>query len=116
MTKAPFALVAAAVLLAATAPAKAEGAQLGTPLPEKCRAEPADPSQPPSGERSDGAAKDVPADAPDTLTETLEPCNGVLAPPPVGDDGIAEPPPAQGRTPVIRPDDLPDAQSPSDEP
>ncbi|WP_353829974.1 hypothetical protein [Mesorhizobium sp.] len=45
------------------------------------------------------------------LTETLDPCNGVLLPPPTGDQGMAAPPPDQGRTPVLKPGEVP-AQPP----
>lgn len=42
-------------------------------------------------------------------TELLAPCNGVLAPPPVGDSELVEPAPKTGTMPVIRPNDLPQA-------
>lgn len=41
----------------------------------------------------------------DTLTGKLDPCEGVLKPPPVGDQ-MATPAPDQGTTPVIRPDQI----------
>lgn len=47
-----------------------------------------------------------PTDDP-TLSETLDPCNGVLEPDRVGDDDITIAPPESGETPVIEPDDLP---------
>ncbi|TIN36266.1 MAG: hypothetical protein E5Y10_23730 [Mesorhizobium sp.] len=46
-----------------------------------------------------------------SLTDTLDPCNGVLLPPPTGDQGMAAPPPDQGRTPVLKPGEVP-AQPP----
>ncbi|WP_353821187.1 hypothetical protein [Mesorhizobium sp.] len=49
--------------------------------------------------------------ASDSLTDTLDPCNGVLQPPPTGDQGMAAPPPDQGRTPVLKPGEVP-AQPP----
>ena len=50
----------------------------------------------------------------DSLTEKLDPCNGVLQPPPTGDAEIAEPPPDTGVTPIIPPGELPE-QPPSQE-
>jgi hypothetical protein len=41
------------------------------------------------------------------LTGKLKPCGGVLQPPPTGDQGMAQPAPEQGNTPVIRPGELP---------
>ncbi|MER9795538.1 hypothetical protein NKJ36_00050 [Mesorhizobium sp. M0142] len=41
------------------------------------------------------------------LSDMLEPCGGVLNPPPTGDQGMAAPPPDEGRTPVIKPGDVP---------
>ncbi|MET3577683.1 hypothetical protein ABID19_000698 [Mesorhizobium robiniae] len=46
-----------------------------------------------------------------SLTETLDPCNGVLLPPPTGDRGMAAPPPDEGKTPVLKPGEVP-AQPP----
>ena len=45
--------------------------------------------------------------APRSLTEMLNPCDGVLKPPATGDQEITQPPPATGEMPVIRPDQLP---------
>jgi len=41
------------------------------------------------------------------LTGKLDPCNGVLKPPPTGDEGMTEPAPDQGKTPVIKPGQVP---------
>lgn len=46
-------------------------------------------------------------DDPQALARKLEECNGVLKPPRVGDPELVEPAPDIGRTPVIRPDELP---------
>ncbi|CAH2395386.1 hypothetical protein [Mesorhizobium escarrei] len=43
----------------------------------------------------------------DSLTDTLDPCNGVLLPPPTGDQGMAAPPPDEGKTPVLKPGEVP---------
>jgi hypothetical protein len=42
------------------------------------------------------------------LSEALEPCDGVLRPPPVGDGELTITPPEGGVTPVIPPRQLPD--------
>ncbi len=59
---------------------------------------------------------DTPLDPTDdpTLSETLDPCDGVLKPEPVGDPEMTVTPPAGGVTPVIEPDELP-PQAPQDE-
>jgi hypothetical protein len=49
----------------------------------------------------------------DSLTDTLAPCDGVLAPPPVGDQEMTVTPPALGETPIIPPELVP-PQSPQD--
>ncbi|MER9439946.1 hypothetical protein NKI79_00830 [Mesorhizobium sp. M0340] len=41
------------------------------------------------------------------LSDTLEPCGGVLKPPPTGDQGMATPPPNEGKTPVLKPGEVP---------
>lgn len=46
----------------------------------------------------------------DTLTEALDPCDGVIEPPPVGDQELTISPPAGGETPVIPPSQLPEQQ------
>ena len=52
-------------------------------------------------------------DEDESLTEKLDPCNGVLKPPAVGDQEMTTPPPNEGETPIIRPGELPE-QPPSD--
>ncbi|OLP58631.1 hypothetical protein BJF93_17485 [Xaviernesmea oryzae] len=42
-----------------------------------------------------------------SLTERLDNCNGVLAPPATGDGGLVAPAPNAGETPVIKPGQLP---------
>jgi hypothetical protein len=49
-----------------------------------------------------------------TLTEKLDDCDGVLKPPTVGDTEMVEPALDVGRTPVIRPDELPEQQQRSE--
>jgi hypothetical protein len=42
-----------------------------------------------------------------SFADKLDECNGVLEPPRVGDSEIVEPAPDVGKTPVIRPKELP---------
>jgi hypothetical protein len=63
-------------------------------MPEDCRAAP-----------DDGLA--LPDDATgDLTTGALADCNGVLAPPRIGDGDMVTPAPPAGRTPVIRPGEI----------
>ncbi|WP_439817510.1 hypothetical protein [Zavarzinia sp. CC-PAN008] len=56
---------------------------------------------------ADGAEAPMPQSRPGTLTETLEPRDGVVTPPPTGDGEIAvAPPPVPNTMPVITPDDI----------
>jgi hypothetical protein len=43
----------------------------------------------------------------DNLTEKLSDCGGVLKPPATGDQGMAAPAPDEGKTPVIKPGEVP---------
>ena len=60
--------------------------------------------------------QDAPADSDQELGEKLDRCNGVLKPPPTADHEIEEQPPEIGKTPVIRPGDLPEQQPEPEEP
>lgn len=86
------------------APATAQENDPQKPRADNCRAL---PDQPPAA--SDHEEEDPPAGQ-DTLSKKLDDCNGVLKPPPTGDSDIAEPPPEGGKTPIIRPEDLPQQQ------
>lgn len=94
-----LALAIPAVALAAeeTAPAQRE------PQAEKCKVQPEPESKDPAenGKAGDG----------ESLTGKLDPCNGVLKPPATGDTGMTKPAPNQGKTPVIKPGEIP-AQPP----
>ncbi|WEX79158.1 hypothetical protein PYH37_003831 [Sinorhizobium numidicum] len=46
-----------------------------------------------------------------SYADKLDECNGVLEPPAIGDSEIVEPAPNEGKTPVIRPEELPPQQS-----
>ncbi len=71
---------------------------------DKCRAQPPAAT---TDQLQTGNSED------ESLTDALADCKGVLKPPAVGDGEIAEPPPAVGETPVIRPGDVP-PQPPGD--
>ena len=49
----------------------------------------------------------VPSHSADSLTGKLSECEGVLEPPPTGDAEFAQPPPDKGKTPIVKPEDLP---------
>jgi hypothetical protein len=101
--------VAVCVFAAASTPGFAEDAGVNPP-PEKCRAEP----QPDSQGQQESTDNNGQA-ASRSLTEKLAPCDGVLAPPAVGDQEMTQPPPADGEMPVIKPRDLPQQQQPNDQ-
>jgi len=70
--------------------------------------------QAPGGDLESNRGKGSETLADQSLTETLDPCNGVLKPPPVGDQELTIPPPATGETPVVPPHLLPE-QPPQDD-
>lgn len=74
------------------------------PPAEDCRVVPEEQKAEGDDDGQDGAQG--------SLSGKLDKCGSVLAPPPVGDAGIVDPPPDVGRTPVIPPSDLPEQQSP----
>lgn len=90
-------LAIASLVLALTAPAAAQTDQQQNPAQpaDKCRVETDQGGKQQSG----------------NLTETLNDCGGVLKPPATGDQGMATPAPDEGKTPVIKPGDVP-AQPP----
>ena len=98
----PFAFAPCALLVMALAgPAAAQDSNDQTQGPAgPCQAEPQVP-----GSADQKPAADTGTD--NGLTGKLKPCGGVLQPPPTGDQGMAQPAPAQGNTPVIRPGELP---------
>lgn len=85
-----FALLACLLIMTPASPAAAQDQVPAQSAP--CQVQPQDGQQPKSN---------------NSLSGTLDPCDGVLQPPPTGDEGIAAPPPDEGKTPVIRPDDVP---------
>ena len=81
-------------LLALAGPAAAQDSGQDAP-PAPCQAQPQD-----GGQQS-------PADTGDSNSAyKLGSCDGVLQPPPSGDQGMTQPPPDQGKTPVIKPGDV----------
>ncbi|MGX5827751.1 hypothetical protein [Mesorhizobium sp. 43Arga] len=93
-------LVIASLMLALAVPAAAQTDQQGTdpaPQVDKCRVQPDQGKQQPGG---------------GNLSEKLNDCGGVLRPPATGDQGMATPAPDVGKTPVIKPGQIP-AQPPA---
>ncbi len=91
----PLAIVSLMLALAVPAAAQTDqqqGANNATPQADKCRIQPDQgKQQPESG----------------NLTEQLNDCGGVLKPPATGDQGMATPAPDEGKTPVIKPGQVP---------
>jgi hypothetical protein len=83
----PIALALAAM------PAAAQTNQQQAPQTDKCRA------------GADQTSKQQPNS--NSLTKTLGDCGGVLKPPATGDADMTTPPPAEGKTPVIKPGEVP---------
>ena len=98
-------LLSCALLLALAGPAAAQtDDQMSAPAPGgPCQAEPQG--------QNDGQKPSMASGGNGGLTGTLEPGGGVLQPPPTGDQGMAQPAPNEGRTPVIKPGEVP-AQPP----
>lgn len=67
---------------------------------DPCRAQPNDQAQS-DGDATEGQAGNDPSPA-------LDHCNGVLTPPPTGDQDIEQLPPDDGATPVIPPETVPE--------
>lgn len=81
-------------------------------MPAMAQTQPGDDTQPPSTQSEDCQAKtgdngqQKPATN-DNLSQTLGDCGGVLKPPATGDHDMTTPAPAQGKTPVIKPGEVP---------
>jgi hypothetical protein len=84
-------------------------ASLGAPLHHAHAVEA--PAPPPAVDCRVSPDKEAPADG--TLSDVLDPCDGVLKPAPVGDHEMIVTPPPVGDTPIIAPEDLP-SQPPAD--
>lgn len=93
-----LAIVPFSLVLALAAPAMAQQQNDSqAPRTEKCRIQ------------TEQGAKQQPEQqsGSDNLTEKLGDCGGVLKPPATGDQGMAAPAPDEGKTPVIKPGQLP---------
>jgi hypothetical protein len=93
-----LAIVPFSLMLALAMPAVAQQQNDSqAPQADKCRVQTAQ------------GAKQQPKQQPsiDNLTETLSDCGGVLKPPATGDQGMAAPAPDEGKTPVIKPGEVP---------
>ena len=92
-----LAIVPFSLMLALAMPAAAQTDQQQNdsqaPRADKCRVQ------------TEQDAKQQPGS--DNLTETLSDCGGVLKPPATGDQGMAAPAPDEGKTPVIKPGEVP---------
>jgi hypothetical protein len=91
------AAVALLAAMAVGAPSAAEEPPLPVPapsMPPDCRAEPDNGLALPDDETGD------------LTTGALADCDGVLAPPRIGDAEMVTPAPPVGETPVIRPEDI----------
>lgn len=75
---------------------------------DDCRVEPRIDQQAGAGDPATGGAADSGDKSDEPLSGTLERCKGVLAPPPSGDAEMTAPAPDAGKTPVIRPDEVPE--------
>lgn len=87
------ALTIASLMLALAAPAVAQTQQNPAQQADKCRIETDQ-----GGKQQSGSGN---------LTEKLNDCGGVLKPPATGDQGMAAPAPDEGKTPVIKPGEVP---------
>ena len=89
-----LAIVPFSLMLALAAPAAAQQQNDShAPQTDKCRIQ------------TEQGAKQQPDS--DNLTEKLNDCGGVLKPPATGDQGMAAPAPDEGKTPVIKPGEVP---------
>lgn len=91
-------VLAAWLAIAGPVAAQEDDAPASQPTQEDCSIEPDEPGT-------------EPAPGDDELSSKLDDCNGVLDPPSVGDPDIVEPTPHVGRTPVIRPEQIPEQEN-----
>jgi len=96
-----FVLLPCSLLLVLAGPAIAQDSEQNA-APCQAQPQPQDGSQKPIDNGNNGN---------DGSSTKLGSCGGVLQPPPSGDQGMTQPPPDQGKTPVIKPGEVP-AQPP----
>ncbi|MBZ9670743.1 hypothetical protein LB543_13835 [Mesorhizobium sp. ESP7-2] len=90
----PLAIASCAIMLALAVPAVAQTVQQAPDQQaDKCRAQ------------TDQGGKQQPGGG--GLSEKLNDCGGVLKPPATGDQGMAAPAPDEGKTPIIKPGEVP---------
>jgi hypothetical protein len=98
----PQLISAACVLtLSLTLPSAAQTEQPAGPA-SPCQAQPDQNSN--TGNNNGQTGTEQPSG---DLSQKLDPCNGVLKPPPTGDTEMTEPAPNEGKTPVIKPGEVP---------
>jgi hypothetical protein len=107
----PLAILPFALGVALAAPAFAQDEQQKPAAQaEKCRAEPDNQQNAQNGARQNppatGETQNPPA-GDESLTATLDDCDGVLKPPPTGDAEMTAPAPDEGKTPIIKPGEVP---------
>ncbi|MHA6645575.1 hypothetical protein [Mesorhizobium sp. A623] len=95
------ALLITLALIAAAQAEKKPPTQAPLPSTNPCQVKPDDETANRAQNERHGS------DRTDNLSRSLEPCGGVLKPPPTGDRKMATPPPAEGKTPIIRPGEIP---------
>lgn len=95
-----FVRLAMATAILGTAAPSALGQTAEAPALEDCEVQPLE----------DGGVmlpNEADPDTGDTLSDALDPCDGVLEPAPVGDREMTIDPPEGGETPIITPEELP---------
>jgi hypothetical protein len=93
------ALFTAAMLLISALPAAAQGTDQPK-APQDCQAMPDSDNGGNGTQKQDGQQSD-------NLSGSLQPCGGVLKPPPTGDKNAAQPPDNGSQMPVIKPGQVP---------
>lgn len=93
-----LAIMPLGLMLALAVPAAAQQQNDSqAPQADKCRAQTEQGAKQQPGQQADDG----------NLTSKLNDCGGVLKPPPTGDQGMAAPAPDEGKTPVIKPGEVP---------
>ncbi|MGN6570969.1 MAG: hypothetical protein ACTHLO_06110 [Pseudolabrys sp.] len=110
--------IVTAALLPELAAAQAPPATKAPPPPAAAKPSQAGDCAPNAPATTNGKAGDVDVAKPDgsNLSQKLAESNGVLCPPEQGDRAIETPPPATGRTPVIKPPGTPGSPDQSVQP
>ena len=91
-------LLCASAILTCALPAAAQTGGSAVPAAAPCQAQTGSATG--TGQGQDKAASN------DNLSGKLDRCNGVLKPPPTGDQEMTNPAPSAGKTPVIKPGEI----------